>query len=80
MKVIPTLLALLMAGILGCSVEVQDTVPAKTPEKKKPSTAKVIIDGATGKTAVDSYFNAKAQIKEIEDSQQKRLDGIEDNK
>jgi PBP1b-binding outer membrane lipoprotein LpoB len=90
MKTRPILLVVISTILLaGCAEGPQAAAAPKKkapskkaskPQMKKPSTAKVLIDGFTGKTSVDQLKKAKVQIKRIEDLQQERLDGIKDFK
>jgi PBP1b-binding outer membrane lipoprotein LpoB len=90
MRTLPILLVVISTIFLaGCAEAPQATAAPKKkaaskkapkPQMKKPSTTKVLIDGFTGKTAIGHLKKTKVQIKQIEDLQQERLDGIKDFK
>lgn len=49
------------------------TAPVAAPEK---STASTVIDGVTGKTAVDAGFRARDQIKAISETKKNEQDEV----
>lgn len=75
-------LAILLIAIVlaGCS---NDNNDPKTVEKKPaptPSTTKTIIEGLTGKTAVDQGQKAKEKIRQISAEQNKQINEVLDDK
>lgn len=73
MKLLLIIAAVLMAG---CRRSVKVKEPSKT-EHKPESTTEQVIDGITGRKAVNIYKNIKIDIKGIEAKQKQRLDKTE---
>jgi len=75
------LVILLIAIVMtGCS---NGDNNSKTAEKKPapaPSTTKAIIEGLTGKTAVDQGQKAKEKIRQISAEQNKQINEVLDDK
>jgi hypothetical protein len=56
---------IMLVAAFGCSKSSKAPVPEKKPEPKQKSSVAVMIDGATGKTAIDAGIKTKAKIEKI---------------
>jgi len=73
MRLIPLFVILLI--VVGCRKSTEKA-PSKKAEPKPKSSISIMIDGATGKTAVDAGLKAKADIEKISEKHNEDLNEI----
>lgn len=78
----PILLCLLALGLAGCGQSPEPPTqpapsappPKAVPAKAEPSAVQTVVNGLTGKTAVDQGLRARDQIKAISAREQRDRD------
>lgn len=69
-------LALCSAFLAGCNDASKSPAPAPVSGQKAPATAQTVIEGVTGKAAVDQGLSARDKLRAVDTQRRKDMEAL----